>query len=556
MKKSNYIHIISMLWIVLLCYSCYDDKSTYAVNNIDGVVIDTTGINVNLYIGYQELLTLKPIISVGEDKNPDFLKYEWKLATSTGDIGIEYELLSTEKELNNIISRPISTDFYRLRLIVTDTKNEGLQYLCTWNIHIQSSFIDGLLIADSKDGSSSDLTLIKNNTLTTNYNKEEVIYGSILENANGTPYNGLFSSLTYEVLGYPNMSSHTNQVWAITTDGDAYRYDCQDFSMTGNTEDESIITYRPNGLKFEKFFCASQVFVAYTSLGFYNLMRVSTNSFGWYDAVANGTKPNNNIIASHSSSNAVYNHTIWLDKEQAKFVSYTGLAAFGSAKLEYYAANSQFDPNAMQNKSAVAAIISEDERIGTFLLKDDASGQYNIYTLSQYKEQEGYWNDDWTEYTETAPEIPAIAGNKYNIPETGKTLLDKAISVFFAQNSYVLYVATEDGIYAITYGAGENASVSTIAKYTAASGEKITKAKLYQQGHFTNDMSMTSGAEPDIQPLPWNNKAIIVATQNANSEGRVYVIPITQTGIGTLDPSKALSYGGFGKILDVITIGY
>lgn len=59
-----------------------------------------------------------------------------------------------------------------------------------------------------------------------------------------------------------------------------------------------------------------------------------------------------------------------------------------------------------------------------------------------------------------------------------------------------------------------------------------------------------------MQPLPWHNKALIVTTQNANSEGKVYVIPITQTGIGTLDPSQALSYAGFGKILDVITIGY
>ncbi len=68
---------------------------------------------------------------------------------------------------------------------------------------------------------------------------------------------------------------------------------------------------------------------------------------------------------------------------------------------------------------------------------------------------------------------------------------------------------------------------------------------------------LPSGSEPPYRKtLPWHNKAVIVSTQKSDSEGKVYVIPITQTGIGTLDPSKALAYDGFGKVLDVITIGY
>ena len=555
MGKSKLIYIVFALWIVTF-YSCYDDKSTFATDNIGEVVIDVSGTSPNIYVGYQEELSLTPTISVGNNSNVDYLDYKWYLSRTSGNANPDYELLSTEKELHAIISRPIDIEYYVLKLTVTDTENNNLQYENRWYIHVQSSFIDGLLIADSKDGVSSDLSLILNRTFTTNYNKDETIYRTILTNANGEAYNGLISSLTYEVLGYPEMSSHTNQVWAVTEDGDACRFDCQDFSITGNTRDESIITYKPGNLEFKSFFCASQMLFANTTTGFYNLMRTSTNSFGWYDAIASISKPNNNIIASNSSRNISYNHTIWYDKEQARFVSYTGIPAFGSAQLSYYQANSQFDPNALTGKSAIAGIISEDEKIGTFLLKDDATGQYTIYTLNQYKEQEGYWNDDWTEYTETSPEVPASAGNRYYIPNEGKTLLDNAISVFFFQNSYVLYVATESGIYAITYGAGNNAVVQTAPKYTAAGGEKITKAKLYQQGHFTNDMYMTYGSEPYVQSLPWHNKALIVTTQSANSEGKVYVIPITQTGIGTLDPSQALSYAGFGKILDVITIGY
>ncbi len=75
-------------------------------------------------------------------------------------------------------------------------------------------------------------------------------------------------------------------------------------------------------------------------------------------------------------------------------------------------------------------------------------------------------------------------------------------------------------------------------------------------GQHSNDMSRTTGTPPEITPLPWNNRAIILTTQKGDSDGKVYVIPISQPGIGTLDPSKGLSYDGFGKILDVTAIGY
>jgi hypothetical protein len=81
-------------------------------------------------------------------------------------------------------------------------------------------------------------------------------------------------------------------------------------------------------------------------------------------------------------------------------------------------------------------------------------------------------------------------------------------------------------------------------------------AKIFQQGHYANDMSVIIGANPLIQPLPLNNRAIIVTTQKSASEGKVYVIPITQAGIGTLDAANSLIYEGFGQVLDVIVIGY
>ena len=138
----------------------------------------------------------------------------------------------------------------------------------------------------------------------------------------------------------------------------------------------------------------------------------------------------------------------------------------------------------------------------------------------------------------TSPEQPAAAKNKYIIPTTGKTLLDKAVSIFFGHTNNVLYVVTDAAIYSFTYGMGNEVSVSTTSQFTPSNGEKITKAKLYQQGQYTNQIN------------------VMTVTQSAEFNGKVSIVPMKQAGAGTLDISKALIYDGFGKILDVTTTGY
>ena len=103
---------------------------------------------------------------------------------------------------------------------------------------------------------------------------------------------------------------------------------------------------------------------------------------------------------------------------------------------------------------------------------------------------------------------------------------------------------------------GNEVSVSTTSQFTPSDGEKITKAKLYQQGQYTNQLDVMTGNPPTISPNAWNNKALIIVTQSTEFDGKVSIVPMKQAGAGTLDVSKALIYDGFGKSLDVTTTGY
>lgn len=541
MKKNNLIYILFTILIATFSFSCYDDKSTFADNPIESVVIDTTGIAPNLYVGALEMLNISPTISIGGNSDIDFLQYEWALSRSVVDSDVDFEVLSNESSFSEIIKRFVDIKPYTLRLIVTDTKNDNLQYICSWKIYVQSAFLDGLLVSDTKDEKTSDLHLILNKKLTMNYIKDETVFRSIVENAYGAPYNKLLSSLTY------TKAATRNFVWGVTTDGEAVKFDCESFSIAGTMEDGNIIAAMPENLKFKTFFSAPQQFFALTSSGFYSLTRSTSPRFGYKDISSEGINPSNNIISSHSDKGFASNYITWYEEQQGQFVSYTGNQFSGGGRLESYEANDNFDPNDLPNNTAIAGIMNADYSKTSFLLKDKLTGQYVIYMLSPEtpeKKENG---------VVIRPVIPARADRKFSIPEEGRVLLDKAVSVFFAQDANVLYIVTEDAVYSATFGSSDIARVYTEPRYTTTNGEKITIGKLYQQGQYTDEMSIIQGT---IKPLEWNNRAIILATQKNSSEGKVYVIPINQAGIGTLDPSQALSVDGFARILDITTTGY
>ena len=510
-----------------------------------------------------EELTLTPDIQIAEGTNTNALTYEWALTetpvTSSSSYNFEYEIISTDPQLNYIVERPVSTSPYTLLLTITDTVHDNLQYTKYWKIYVQSTFLDGLLISDTQNGTTSDLTLINNQAFTVNYNKDEQIFRKILTSLNGQPFNGLMQTLVYEVMGYGS-SIQTNQVWTILGDATLARFNCLDYTQNGQFEDQSLIIDKPNGLQVLSAFQSHSNFYINTSNNLYTLASSTVNRFSGPAGALSSYKVNNNVIAyspntghvSNSLSGADQQHLTFYDKERASFITCNGSGQFMQVKS--FDANNNFDPNKLPNQTAISAVVFEDMSQIVFLMKDDTNGTYSIYTFSRYIGEEGHYDGD--NWIVTSPSQPASARNKYTIPSEGTALLDKAISIFFSNRNLLLYVTTTDGIYTINYGAGSTATVSTTAKYTPQSGEIITKAKMYQQGLYNYNCNLIVGDNPTVPQTEWNNKAIIVTTQSSEYEGKVHIIPITQVASGTLDPSKAKTYDGFGKILDVTTTGY
>lgn len=536
---------------------CYEDKSTYATDQIPDIVLTDTETTA-IYTGYLEQIDFAPELAQGGKvlEDNDNYTYTWELNEVPDEN--QFQTISTERELHVTVPNGISTTPYLLKLTVKDQEND-LEYLFWWDLYIQSAFLDGLVISDTKDGATSDLTLVLNQKLTTNYaGKEEKIFRNILASgSSAAAYPGLLRSLTPMLYGYI-YSKAKHYLWATDQNGELVRFNCEDYSVASG---EDVLLYASEGQKFYKLFgtgnnkSCQTLMVAMSNAGNYCIQCVSTEVFSWPNTAMNASSMKNGICASRSYSANNECVAAWLDEKTNKLIVADPYFA-GYLIYHTITGSGAYDADNLGDQQVIAAGMTYTENIPALLLKDNA-GTYAIYTITPHQAEEGYYTDpdNWEGWVVTSPEIPYGPRARIEIPAEGKALLDQATGTAFCTMQAILYVATADGIYAIDFASGK--AVVSDVKFTPDAGEKITSVKLYQQGQYQYSSNMCGDGEDQYRELlDWTNYAVIVTTQKSDTEGCVYVVPMTQIGTGNLDKAQALKYDGFGKILDVTTTGY
>lgn len=542
MKKNT---LIIAFFTTLALSSCYDDESTLPEKSIEGVELNITEAEKIIRVGYKEQLDIVPNLTRNGKTDDTGLVYEWAINMLPGWSKTEYEVIGTERELHTVLDNAISNDSYYLRLLVTDTQNQDLQYSFLYEVFVQPSMLDGLLVCDTKDGQTSDLNLIMNKQLTSFYDKEEKVFRNILE---GNEYPGLVKYMAPASAGY---YPGTNMMWVVDENKKAGAYETMNFTLS----DMNVCfpVYQPESVS--AVMRIGQYICSITDMGFYavNYINFPSSYFGWPSASASAYSIDNGIFAATSASmieNASYALTAWFCDEADAFIS--GDFSFAGAAAVPFNNPAGYD---LSNKRAVCGGMSVNEYTPTFLLKDEVTGEYTIYTLSRQKDAQGEYDADWN-WIETVPAIDSSI-KAHAVPAEGKALLDKAVATGFACLESILYVATEEGIYTINF-AGSQPTVNSAVQFSAT-GEKITGMKLYQQGMYItehdNAMNPEYSGNGGWEELSLNNRAVVVTTQKGN-EGVVYVVPMIRFGTGDLDASSALRYDGFGRILAVSATCY
>lgn len=518
--------------MVLTFSSCYKDSSTLAVNEIEAIKLDTAGIDPKLYVEFNEELVVSPKFT---PKDGQKVSYTWSISEKDKTAyETKMKVIGNKLELKYNVERPISNNPYILKLVVRDDSNQGLEYIYTWDLTVNSPYITGLLVAESKDGQKTDFTYIKHKELSRNYKKDEVIIRNVLADvSNAGAITGEVKGLFYTSLGR-QWSRHTALLWALTKEGKLYRYKTQSFDLDGDSDKDNLILFKPTSdFKFTSLFKAGPSLIAETTSGCYSCPIGQIATFTTPDSYLKEAKIKNGVVAFTSKSNLRSNYLIWVDKATNAFSSLS--AAGRILAVDGFEKTDAFDPNNLGDVTPLAGEIADDHLKASFLMEE--GGNYTIYTLALAKRDK-----------------KGSALGKYKIPNSFSAQMATAKSFFFSKLNQTLYVGTEKAIYAITYGAGAEAVVMPQPIYTIPNGETIDFAKLFVQGEYSADSSEMNFLKLyGNPPLAFNLRALIVASHTSADKGFVKVIPLGEDGNVAQD--KILSYDGFAKVLDVISIG-
>lgn len=498
--------------------SCFQDKSTFDTDKIDGVNIEVLSINYYdetsdaIIIPTLDVLKIKIKATKGNNTNPD-VSYKWLLNPApwlhaTLELGEEAEL-EYKVPLRISTSQP-----YRLSLTVTDNET-GIKYFKEWFLYVSGKFSEGLIVAHTNDNTTSDMSFISSQ-LFSEKAVEENIDKNIFSATQGAKMDGLITSMVYY--------SPQRSVFGVTSTKESFRVSANDFSLYGYGKElftyDAISSSNAMGVYYGN---ASNIYLVDNGLIY---AAYSANSHKFPTAIHYNRTPPYSVdgpIVCYT-----YNFT---DRARAIFYEKNSesIKVLKSTSSPLY--TKVYDlKDGVSNKKSVGGGIGSNEKL-ILILKDKATGVHTIYSAYNGMEDPAPQNIDEV----TSMDIPT--GND----------IENAKEFFVCDNQPVIYYSTDNAIYAINIQTG----VPVVSqKYTVGAGEEITTMKVFQQAWYQQNRKQGT------TPIDTHNKTMLISIYNsAENSGKLIAIPIINLGEGNLDKPNQKEFPGFAKITAVVSVG-
>ena len=211
---------VCCLLLCFCCMGCFEDESSSEIRNLNPIRIENISLNGSYALYQGDTLKIKPLVFC--EGVPDAeLDFKWELS---GGI-IVPTILDSTMYMSAAISAPPAAQSYMLKFTVTD-KTTGIARIEKFNVSVQSPYEAGLLVADSKDGQNSDLSLIQSREFNVNIpqdNDVKKIFRNLWRQSNGAPFDG-------KILGcITNEASATGRILTVLTTEHIYRADFYDY---------------------------------------------------------------------------------------------------------------------------------------------------------------------------------------------------------------------------------------------------------------------------------------------------------------------------------------
>ncbi len=522
--------------LALFAVSCYDDKSTSG-EITDTVEIDTTGFGPKIEIANGSTLRLSPKVSPAND--PD-LAYEWKITVTSNGNETTFSKLSEEKDLERVITQAPSQKPYSLVFTVTN-KRTGVQYMQRYNVYVISRMGDGVLVADTRDGATSDISLVRNKYVSAGYTGDTQYIRDSYSFTNGQKMEGVMRKLVYGPIG------NTAQAFYVTamTDKTLENLDASTHGVIQNFD--QMFTFPPE--KDKKFQTLgtnfNSVFFVYEGDIYAYARQVNAITQTFSDPL-NYVSPsqiaNKKFGNEYLQVNADMGDVFFFDETKGAFYHMTP-AAYPIAPLTAGTGGSvNFDPNALSGYTLIGSCRGEQVSRSPvhvrvhFILKDP-QGAIDVYRLSNrydpdFNNGSYFYESDGKYSAATCPDI------------------ENALCFEGSYKRSVIYYATKNKVYPCVIG-GSAVGVNESGAFTAPAGEEITTMSLFREAWSYYDQQST-----EMEVMEEDANQLLVATyNNTTQEGKVYVLPITGNSgsLGTADADH--TFTGFGRITALGTQG-
>lgn len=526
---------------------CYEDKSTEAEFLIPEIEIDTVGFNApwnddfdRYTISLQQGDKLQLSFPVKQEgvSDPDF-SYEWKLTMSpeqSGGAALNFMTISDKKDLEyDIIQSPNSRP-YILWYQVTDNKT-GIKKGMVWAIWVRSAFNEGLIVAESNDGSNTDLAFIASEDFTKVHSGAPVISHNLYTNNNeGQPIQGLVNGMLFYVR---NISGQGNVNHIMTFGNDFFQHVDNGFKYAGRDAEVSYDTEQTFAPTQLEIFSSNMVVLV--NEGRIYVIDDSKNPKMTVCVPERFTHPGTGLdtetlVDKYVAMRHDYKYTngsytswcCWYDKNNDLFMyqEYMYPSYRQGCKTFPTLENPVFDPNNAPGLDTRAAGLGYNNTL-CFVMKNETENHYQVYAFN----------------SEVPPTPIPVA--LYNIPESENDKLDQAISYYISDNGMIVYFATKNKVYAIQLDA-----TVPVVKEIYSTSEEITHFSM-----FTQAFQLFKGPSQSIyypeKLLNTHHNMLILGTWNG-SKGTLQTLPIINPASGDIDNTKINTYTDFGKIISVI----
>ena len=152
-KKNNlFIALMGCVFCAALT-GCYEDKGNYEYTELNEISVVSPAPGTYFAVDRYDTLHIEPQLAFTQGQIDDSqLSFKWEMYLNDwANTEDQAMVLSEERTLDAVMSRPASTTLYSLVLTVTNKQN-GTAYRTSYNVGIQPSVLSGLMVLQDDGG--------------------------------------------------------------------------------------------------------------------------------------------------------------------------------------------------------------------------------------------------------------------------------------------------------------------------------------------------------------------------------------------------------------------